>query len=129
MILRRIDSDRSVELILCNPDIIYPVSPGRYGFTSGGLAAMFEAVLVERYPDHNYRFQRLGKPHAPIFAEAVRLTGAKRPLMIGDQLATDILGANRFGIDSVLVGSGLATTKHVYREARPTWHLSSLESR
>jgi len=28
-------------------------------------------------------------------------------VMVGDQLGTDILGANRFGIDSVLVETGV----------------------
>ena len=127
MIMRRLDAGKRVELILCNPDIIYPIGPGHYGFTSGGLAAMLEAVLEERYPEADYRFKRLGKPYAPIFQQAVKITESSNPLMIGDQLATDILGANRFGIDSALVGSGLARGKMGNNSAKPTWYLPSLE--
>ena len=33
--------------------------------------------------------------------------------MIGDQLATDIQGAHAFGLDSVLVGSGITNTETI----------------
>ena len=47
--------------------------------------------------------------------------------MIGDQMATDILGANRCGIDSALVGTGLARGMDAVSAAiRPTWQLGSL---
>ena len=114
-ILRRLDAGQSLHLVLCNPDLIYPFSPGRYGITAGSLAAILEAVLRERYQDRNMDFVRLGKPYSPIFEEASRRAGTRDMVMIGDQLATDILGAHRFGIDSALVLSGLA------REANADW--------
>jgi ribonucleotide monophosphatase NagD (HAD superfamily) len=47
--------------------------------------------------------------------------------MIGDQMATDILGANRCGVDSTLVGTGLSRGMGAGAvEIRATWHLSSL---
>ncbi len=47
--------------------------------------------------------------------------------MIGDQLGTDILGASRFGLDSLLIGSGLAPGGPVASwSVRPTWYLPSL---
>jgi HAD superfamily hydrolase (TIGR01450 family) len=127
LIIRRLDAERPVHLVLCNPDIIYPVSTHCYGFTAGGLAAMLEAILVQRYPDQIRKFERLGKPFSPIFEEARRRSGTHDMVMIGDQLETDILGANRFGIDSVLVETGLA--RQQWKNAtsiRPTWHLKNL---
>lgn len=47
-----------------------------------------------------------GKPHRPMMAEAVRRTGADRPLFVGDRIDTDIVGANKAGMDSLLVFSG-----------------------
>lgn len=127
LVLRRLDAGLPVELILCNPDLIYPLAPQQYGFTSGGLALMLEGVLAERYPGRDLRFTRLGKPHAPLFEAAARLAGSRRLVMIGDQLATDILGANRFGIDSALILSGLAhAAAAVSPTARPTYLLPSL---
>lgn len=124
LVLRRLDAGRPLHLILCNPDLIYPVAAGQYGFTAGGLAAMLEAVLRERYPDRPTPMVRLGKPHAPIF-EAARRRVAGRLVMLGDQLATDILGANRNGIDSILVGTGLARAP-ADGAIKPTWYLPSL---
>jgi hypothetical protein len=42
-------------------------------------------------------------------AECVRRTGARRPLVVGDRLDTDIEGARRAGAASLLVLSGVAT--------------------
>ncbi len=106
--IRRLDAGQSLHLLLCNPDLIYPFAPGRYGVTAGSVAAMLEAVLLERYPEKDKGFVRLGKPHAPIFKEAARRAGTRDMILIGDQLHTDILGARRFGIDSALVLSGLS---------------------
>lgn len=127
LIVRRLDARLPLHLLLCNPDLIYPISARRFGFTAGGLAAMLEAVLRERYPERAEGFTRLGKPHRPIFDAARRRLGASRPVMLGDQLGTDILGAARSGIDSVLVGTGLAPrTDGSTWSVRPTWFLPSL---
>ena len=48
-----------------------------------------------------------GKPEPPLHAEAVRRTGARRPLVVGDRLDTDIEGAVRAGADSMLVLTGV----------------------
>jgi len=126
IILRRLDRGDRIHLLLCNPDIIYPSGAGSYGFTAGGLAAMFDAILAERYPDQNVRFTPLGKPHRPIFQEAVRRAGTSNVVMVGDQPATDILGANRAGIDSALVQTGLFRTRAPGSGPDPTWLLESL---
>jgi glycerol-1-phosphatase len=49
-----------------------------------------------------------GKPERPLHAEAVRRTGAKRPLVVGDRLDTDIEGAVRGDADSLLVFTGVS---------------------
>jgi len=124
--MRSLDRGRKLALVLCNPDLIYPMGAGRFGFTAGGLAAMLEALLRERYPARKVGFDRLGKPHSPIFREALSRTGSGRGVMFGDQLATDILGAQRAGIDSVWVRTGLGTGQNDPTAIRPTWQLSAL---
>jgi glycerol-1-phosphatase len=49
-----------------------------------------------------------GKPEPPLHAESVARTGAKRPLVVGDRLDTDIEGACRVGADSMLVFTGVS---------------------
>ena len=70
-----------------------------------------------------------GKPETPIFEEAVARFGAKHPLFIGDRLDTDIAGASRAGIESVLVLTGIDRPKHLLAAAegsRPTYILGDL---
>jgi HAD superfamily hydrolase (TIGR01450 family) len=70
-----------------------------------------------------------GKPEVAIFEEAVSRFGAKNPLFIGDRLDTDILGANRAGIDSVLVLTGIDQAKQLIAadaNSRPTYILEDL---
>lgn len=70
-----------------------------------------------------------GKPETPIFEEAVARFGAARPLFLGDRMDTDILGANRAGIASALVLTGIDRPKHVLAApegSRPTFLLGDL---
>ncbi|GHD51565.1 haloacid dehalogenase [Mycetocola manganoxydans] len=70
-----------------------------------------------------------GKPETPIFDEATARFGAEKALFIGDRLDTDIVGANRAGIDSVLVLTGIDKAKHVLaadKFSRPTFILDDL---
>lgn len=48
-----------------------------------------------------------GKPEPPLHRESVLRTGARRPLVVGDRLDTDIEGAHRVGADSLLVLTGV----------------------
>lgn len=50
-----------------------------------------------------------GKPEPPLHAEAVARTEARRPLVVGDRLDTDIAGAVRGGADSLLVLTGVTS--------------------
>ena len=49
-----------------------------------------------------------GKPWRPIMDEAVRRTGARRPLVVGDRLDTDIAGAAAAELPSLLVLTGVS---------------------
>jgi glycerol 3-phosphatase-2 len=70
-----------------------------------------------------------GKPEVAIFEEAVRRFGASKALFLGDRLDTDILGANRAGIESALVLTGVDRAKQVLaadKNSRPTYILDDL---
>ncbi|WP_353809674.1 HAD-IIA family hydrolase [Agromyces sp. SYSU T00194] len=73
--------------------------------------------------------QVAGKPETPIFTEATERFGVASPLMIGDRLDTDILGARRAGIRSALVLTGIDRAKQVLAakpEMRPDFVLADL---
>ncbi|MFF4242775.1 HAD-IIA family hydrolase [Actinomadura geliboluensis] len=48
-----------------------------------------------------------GKPERPLHQESILRTGARRPLVVGDRLDTDIEGAWNGGADSLLVFTGV----------------------
>lgn len=65
-----------------------------------------------------------GKPERPLLDETIRRVGGKRPLMVGDRLDTDIEGARRIGVDSLLVltgVTGLAELVAAPEPMRPTY--------
>lgn len=127
LLFRRFDRGHDVRLVLANPDLIYPEAHERYGLTAGVVALLIEAALALRYPDRMLRFDRLGKPHPPMFEEAARRAGTRRLIMVGDQVATDIRGAKGFGIDSALALTGLTPPGTRFRpEDAPTYLLEDL---
>jgi HAD superfamily hydrolase (TIGR01450 family) len=70
-----------------------------------------------------------GKPEVAIFEEATARFSATSPLFIGDRLDTDILGANRAGIPSVHVLTGIDKAKQLIAadaKSRPTYILEDL---
>ena len=70
-----------------------------------------------------------GKPEVAIFEEAFTRFGSRDAIMIGDRLDTDILGANRAGIRSIFVLTGIDQAKQLLAAVpneRPTFILSDL---
>jgi HAD superfamily hydrolase (TIGR01450 family) len=125
VLLRRLARGDHTSLVLPNPDVVFPSGPDAFGITAGAIAAALEAVLRIRDVAGTHAFVPLGKPHRPMFEAAVaRFPGVdrRRMVMLGDQLGTDILGAQRFGIDSVLVETGVARFAQLEgSEVRPTY--------
>jgi HAD superfamily hydrolase (TIGR01450 family) len=65
-----------------------------------------------------------GKPEPALHRETMIRTNAKRPLVVGDRLDTDIEGANRAGVDSLLVLTGvtrLQDLKDAPEKHQPTY--------
>ena len=127
-LFRKIDARESVSLILPNPDLIYPEGDG-FGFASGSVALIFESALALRYPVRpDLRFTRLGKPHPAIYREAYSRSATMDMVMIGDQIETDIKGANDFGIASALISTGVSgyDVSQLPESERPDYLIESL---
>ncbi|MCE7080823.1 HAD hydrolase-like protein [Streptomyces sp. ST2-7A] len=70
-----------------------------------------------------------GKPLPPMHRETILRTGARRPLVVGDRLDTDIEGAWRGGVDSLLVMTGVTDAARLVTAApehRPTYIAADL---
>ena len=95
-------AERGLEMICANPDIVV---------NWGGRMLWCAGALAEIYKGFGGAVVYGGKPHPPIYRlafEAVaRLRGGaadrSRILAVGDGVNTDILGANRAGLDALLV--------------------------
>jgi HAD superfamily hydrolase (TIGR01450 family) len=61
-----------------------------------------------------------GKPEPALHAESVARTSAAHPLVVGDRLDTDILGAVRAGADSLLVMTGVVDVAALLAAPRGT---------
>jgi HAD superfamily hydrolase (TIGR01450 family) len=85
---------------------------------NGSLVSVV-ATALDRRPD-----VVIGKPEPGLFEAAAQLTGARRPLVVGDRLDTDIAGARRAGVDSLLVLTGVSSRAELEQtppELRPTY--------
>ncbi|MCA2222340.1 HAD-IIA family hydrolase [Nonomuraea aurantiaca] len=72
-----------------------------------------------------------GKPDPPLHRESMIRTEAKRPLVVGDRLDTDIEGAVNAGVDGLLVLTGVATPLDVLTASprqRPTYLAEDLSA-
>jgi HAD superfamily hydrolase (TIGR01459 family) len=124
-LIEKLDEGETVPLVLPNPDLIFPKASG-FGITSGTVALIIETALRQRFPERaDVAFVHLGKPQPGLFEEAVRRTGTRNAVMIGDQVDTDIRGAAGMGLDSALVSGGVSGAR-LGGEIRPTYRLESL---
>ena len=103
--------------IATNSDRTLPSPKGPLPGNGALVAAL--ATALGRDPD-----LVVGKPAPTLLAEAARRHGARRPLMVGDRLDTDIEGAHRAGMDSLLVLTGVSRRDEVDTappEQKPTY--------
>ena len=92
---------RGARLFATNTDASYPAPGGELWPGAGALVAAVEATT-------GVRAEVGGKPHPPLFEAALDRAGARpeRILMVGDRVETDLVGADRAGIDGAAVFSG-----------------------
>jgi HAD superfamily hydrolase (TIGR01450 family) len=97
---------KTMPVILANSDKFYPVSKNDVAIATGGIAKLVESML-------HRKFIHFGKPDSQMFmyafkqlTEEIGAIDKKDILMVGDTLETDILGGNKFGVQTMLVLSG-----------------------
>jgi HAD superfamily hydrolase (TIGR01450 family) len=101
---------KNIPIIVANSDKLYPVSKNDVAVATGGIAKLVENML-------NKKFIHFGKPDSQMFMYAfdeLNQFGSfskNEILMVGDNLNTDILGGNKFGVKTTLVLSGNTSAK------------------
>jgi len=107
--------------VACNVDATLPDERGELPGNGSMVAALVAATET--------RPLVAGKPEAALYDEAVRRAGARRALMVGDRLETDIAGANGVGMPSLLVLTGVSDAAAVLaadEPLRPTYVAADL---
>ncbi len=82
---------------------------------SGGRLRWCAGAVAQAYATLGGQVVQAGKPYAAIYDRAFEVLNAvaggvvpkERILAIGDGTATDLLGANRQGIDTLFIASGI----------------------
>jgi HAD superfamily hydrolase (TIGR01459 family) len=92
---------RDLPMVCANPDLVV-IHGGRPALCAGAIAEQYEAL--------GGRVRWHGKPYPSVYDSCLALLGIadkRRILAIGDSLRTDIAGADRAGIDSLLIAGGV----------------------
>ena len=107
--------------VATNTDLTIPqargIAPGNGSLVAAVTAATGKHPVVA------------GKPEAPLFLTAAAHLDARRALVVGDRLDTDILGGNRAHMDTALVLTGVdsvQTALAAVTAERPTYLLARL---
>ncbi len=106
---------RSIPMICANPDLMV---------YRGEVKVLCAATLAQEYEKRGGTVLYFGKPHSPVYNYLLHKYQAENWLAIGDALATDIEGANKAGLDSLLVLSGIHQNderSHDGHEAKPKY--------
>ena len=113
---------RGARFFATNADPTFPTPEGLLP----GAGAVVGAIAGMGFPPEEV----VGKPSKVAFAvamETLEVESPKECLLIGDRLETDILGAARLGMDSVLVLTGVTSREDLEKgEIRPTWTAEGL---
>ncbi|MBA0128261.1 HAD-IIA family hydrolase [Haloechinothrix sp. YIM 98757] len=109
--------------VACNTDPTLPTERGQLPGNGAMVAALRTATGLTPTV--------AGKPAPLLLDRAARTGGARRPLVVGDRLDTDVAGASAAGMDAMLVLSGVSTPRDVLAAGpgrRPTYVAADMTS-
>lgn len=108
--------NKGARFIGTNPDLTFPFEDG-FAPGAGSILAAISAATGKQPAI-------IGKPESTMFEVALQRmkTDPARTAMIGDRLETDILGAQRAGLKTILVLSGIAQPEDLKNsDIKPDW--------
>ena len=113
-----------ISMVCSNPDL---------GAFFGESYIYSAGSLAKRYEEIGGRVLYFGKPYPPVydslfecFYKSVVDFKKSNVIFFGDSPLTDIKGANNFGVDSVLVLSGITKTYSKDEEPHPTYIINDI---
>lgn len=114
--------ERQIPLYCANPDKFVNI---------GETLHLCAGAVADRYEELGGEVLWFGKPHAPIYDQALNILGVKdksRIVAVGDSLRTDVRGANSAGIDVLwnLVGIHWEELRHKNEDGSYSLHRDKL---
>jgi len=107
--------DKKLPFICANPDYeSVENNPGEINICMGTIAQLYKSLGGEIFI--------LGKPEIDIYVEStkkIKKLNKSRVLAVGDSMYHDIQGANSFGVDSLLITSGIHQSS--FDVKKPMW--------
>ena len=91
-------SVRGVPMLCTNPDKVVYV---------GNSLIICAGALAEKYEEMGGKVRYFGKPYKEVYEEALKYIKSNKISAIGDNMETDIKGADDFGFDSLLLECGV----------------------
>ena len=100
--------DRAAKIVRSGADMVASHAARVYMYKYGPAIAVGPTVRALEYATRK-RATIIGKPSPLMFQIALEMAKCRKEdaVMVGDQVETDIVGANRAGIDSILVLTGV----------------------
>lgn len=113
--------DHGAKFYAANIDNTCPVESGEILDAGSTISALEKRTKVKLQ-------KHFGKPSKYMFAETMNFLNLplEKCLIIGDRLETDIAMANKFGIDSALVLTGVSKESKFLGKFKPTYTLNSV---
>jgi HAD superfamily hydrolase (TIGR01459 family) len=94
---KMLNDEINKKMICTNPDLIVDRGEKRE-YCAGSVAKIFEEL--------GGRVEYFGKPYANVYSQSIKIEN-KRVLCVGDNLNTDIKGANMQNFSSLLISNGI----------------------
>ena len=88
---------------------IISANPDKIVIRQNGKIVICAGELTKLYTKMGGKVKEFGKPHKEVYLSCLKAD--QKTLVIGDNLKTDIKGANNMNLDSVFITSGVHTSK------------------
>jgi len=103
------DVQNELNQALENNLLFYCINPDKKVHKAGGRSHICAGAVADRYLEMGGKVEYFGKPYPNSYEyiSTTYKTPKNKIIAVGDGIITDVLGANNYGCDSLLIASGL----------------------
>ncbi|MBT4988926.1 MAG: TIGR01459 family HAD-type hydrolase [Rickettsiales bacterium] len=107
------DVQPQLDIALKQNLLFYCINPDKMVHKADGRSHICAGAVADRYLEMGGKVEYFGKPYPNSYEyiSSTYNTPKDKIIAVGDGIITDVLGANNFGCDSLLIASGLLHTE------------------